>query len=75
MSTEIYADVGLCTSAISMRMPFSLPLNVGGIKLNMAKLMVAPAAVAPSTVTVKLFEASLADDEGVNVVNACVQEV
>lgn len=65
----------MLTSATSIRIPFSLPLYVGGIKLNMAKFTVAPAALAPSTVTVKLFDASFADALGLSVVNTCVQFV
>ena len=42
-------------------MPFSRLLKVGGNKENMAKLMVWPAALAPSKVSVKLFAVEFGD--------------
>ena len=46
-------------------MPFSQSLEVGGNNENMAKLMVSPAASAPSKVTIKLFAIEFGDVFGV----------
>ena len=47
---------------MSIRIPFSLSLKVGGNRLSSAKCAVWPAA--PSSVTWKLFAVSLAEREG-----------
>lgn len=46
-------DEGPFTSAKSILIPFALPLYVGGIKLSIAKLTVAPPAFAASAWIVK----------------------
>ena len=60
---------------MSMRIPFSLPLYVGGKSENIAKFMVSPAASAPSKVTTKLLFVSVAELDGVNVRNTFAHSV
>ena len=59
---------------MSIRRPFALPLNVGGKRENMAKLIVSALALAPSTVTVKLLAVDTGLEAGVRGTTTCVQE-
>lgn len=45
-------------------MPLLASIQVGGNKLNSANVIVWPAILSPSTVTVKLFDASAAEVAG-----------
>ncbi len=63
------------TSAMSIRIPFGLSLNVGGKSENIAKLMVCPAAAAPSIDTKKLLARFDADDFGLKLRLTWVQVV
>ena len=58
-----------------MRIPFSLPLYVGGNSENIAKWIVSPAASAPSRVTTKLLLLSVAELAGVSVRNTFAHSV
>lgn len=59
------APISSRTVEMLILMPFSRLLKVGGSKENIAKLMVWPAASAPSKVIVKLFAVELGDAIGV----------
>ena len=63
------------TSAISMRNPFGRSLKVGGKSDSMAKLMVSPAASAPSTEMKKLLLTSGAELVGLSSRLTCFQSV
>jgi hypothetical protein len=58
-----------------MRRPLALPLNVGGNRENIAKWMVSPLALAPSTVTVKLLAVEAGLEVGDRDTSTCVQVV
>ena len=58
---------GPLTSAMSIRIPFSLPLYVGGNSENIAKWIVSPAASVPFIVTTKLLLVFAAEFEGARV--------
>lgn len=63
------------TSAMSTRIPFALFLNVGGKSENRAKLMVWPAAAAPSIETKKTLLVLGAELVGLNLRLTCVHFV
>jgi hypothetical protein len=58
-----------------MRRPLALPLNVGGNRENIAKLIVSPLALAPSTVTMKLLAVEAGLEAGDRDTSTCVQVV
>jgi hypothetical protein len=60
---------------MSMRRPLALPLNVGGKRENIAKLIVSPIALAPSTVTVKMLVVDTGLEAGVRYTTTCIQFV
>lgn len=60
---------------MSMRRPLTLPLNVGGKRENIAKLIVSPIALAPSTVTVKILVVDTGLEVGVRCTMTCIQAV
>ena len=65
----------LLTCAMSARIPFSLPLNVGGNSEKRLKNTVSPAALAPSRVTWNVLFVSGPSAVGCNVVKKLVQFV
>ena len=60
---------------MSIRIPFSLPLYVGGNNENIAKWIVSPAASVLFSVTTKLLLVSIAVCEGVRVRDTFAQLV
>lgn len=60
---------------MSTRMPFALPLYVGGKRLSSAKFRVSPDAAVPSSVTANVLFVSSPLTVGVNVVFSWVQFV
>jgi hypothetical protein len=60
---------------MSIRRPLALPLNVGGKRENIAKLIVPPIALAPSIVIVKMFVVDTGLEAGVRYTTTCVQVV
>jgi len=60
---------------MSIRKPLALPLNVGGKRENIAKWIVSPLALAPSTVTAKILAVEAGFEVGVRATAACVQVV
>ena len=63
------------TSAMSIRIPFSLPLYVGGKSENMAKWIVWPEAAPPSTMTKNSLLRSEVEVEGLKENVSCFQDV
>lgn len=60
---------------MSILIPFSLPLKVGGINDSMAKLTVRPDAAWPSSVTLNTLLVSVADRVGFKVNLICFHVV
>ena len=75
MSSTKLVNRDKLTSAISIRNPFGRFLKVGGKSDSMAKLMVCPAAAAPSTEMKKLLSLSEAELVGFRSRLTCVQLV
>ena len=67
--------ISASASAISVRIPFALFLNVGGKRENMAKLIVCPDAAVPSTVTAKTLVRLVVPVLGVKEAVTCFQAV
>jgi hypothetical protein len=58
---------------MSIRIPLGRLLNVGGKSENRAKNIVCPAALAPSTVTVKTLVVADVEELGLKETATCVQ--
>lgn len=55
--------------------PFARLLNVGGNKENMAKLIICPAALAPSNMIANLFAVDAGEEVGVKDTATCFHVV
>jgi len=63
------------TCAMSILIPFGLSLNVGGNSDNMAKWMVCPLAVSPSSVMANKFAVEGGVIVGTSLILTCFQDV